>query len=368
MNASQEFHQLFAAVRQLRTCATPEPAALATIVRTQGSTFRRAGASMLVHASGEVTCALSGGCPQRDIVLRAQRVMAQRTPALVPYNRDANLDVMMEMGCGGELEVLIEPLLCPPDFHFLDELARLHDARAEGVVATVFARGGAVQMPRPWRSIQHASGHWTDIPAPALAERIRTMVAAIPSRGQAVVERMEADGTAFDVLLEAWQPKPALVVVGHNEGAFALMRLGQGLGWQVTRVDHADASLTPPIGAAGDADAIVAPPGVLPDALPFDGRTAAVVMTHNVERDLAYARALAPLPLAYLGVIGSRERARRIRDAVGDAATPIHAPAGLDLGSETPQEIALSIAAEILAAFNAKSGDRLSWTQGPIHA
>jgi xanthine/CO dehydrogenase XdhC/CoxF family maturation factor len=366
MNASQEFHQLFAAVRQLRTRATPEPAALATIVRTQGSTFRRAGASMLVHANGEVTCALSGGCPQRDIVLRAQRAIEQRAPALVPYNRQSNFDVMLEMGCGGELDVLIEPLLCPPDFHFLDELARLHDARGEGVVATVFARGGAVSMPRPWRSIQHAAGHWTDIPAPGLAERVLAMAVAAPSRGQAVVERVEADGAAFEVLLTTWRPKPALVVVGHNDGAFALARLGHGLGWQVTLVDHADAALPPSL---DDATAsIVATPAVLPAALPFDRRTAVVVMTHNVERDLAYAQALAPLSVAYLGVIGSRERARRIRQAVGETAAPLHAPAGLDIGSETPQEIALSIAAEILAALNTKSGDRLSWTQGPIHA
>ena len=128
MNASQEFLRLFAAVQQLRASQTPEPAALATIVRTQGSTFRRAGASMLVHADGEVTCALAGGCPQRDIVLRAQRVMEERTPALVPYNRESNLDLLMEVGCGGELDVLIEPLVQSHDFRFLDVLALRADA------------------------------------------------------------------------------------------------------------------------------------------------------------------------------------------------------------------------------------------------
>lgn len=366
MNASQEFHQLFAAVRQLRTSATPQPAALATIVRTQGSTFRRAGASMLVHANGDVTCALSGGCPQRDIVVRAQQAMAQRAPALVPYNRDANLDVMMEMGCSGELEVLIEPLLCPPDFQFIDELARLHETRAGGTVATVFARGGAVQMPRPWRAIQHAGGHWTEIPAPGLAARVRAMVAEAPAHGQAVVERVEADGAAFEILLAPWRPKPALVIVGRNEGALALARLGQGLGWQVALVEHVAATSAARID--GVDSLIEAAPAALPAALPFDRRTAVVVMTHNFERDLAYAKALAPLPLAYLGVIGSRERARRIHDAIRESAAPLHAPAGLDIGSETPQEIALSIAAEILAALNTKSGDRLSWTHGPIHA
>lgn len=366
MNATQEFPRLFAAVQQLRARQTPEPAALATIVRTQGSTFRRAGASMLVHADGEVTCALSGGCPQRDIVQRAHRVIAERQPALVPYNRESNLDLLMESGCGGELDVLIEPLVQPRDFRFLDVLAQLHDARERGTVATVFSRDGVAHTPRPWRLIRHAKGHWTDIPSPALAERVHAMAEAAAD-GPAFIERTEVDGARLEVLFETWRPKPALVIVGDGEGAVALAQLAHGLGWQVTAVHHVPEA---PMPARFDGIAawLHAGPEVLPAAFPFDRRTAVVVMTHHVERDLAYVQALAPVALGYLGVIGSRERARRIRDAVAQSATPIHAPAGLDIGSETPQEVALSIAAEIMAAMHARSAARLSHTQGPIHA
>ena len=365
MNASQEFLRLFAAVQQLRASQTPEPAALATIVRTQGSTFRRAGASMLVHADGEVTCALAGGCPQRDIVLRAQRVMEERTPALVPYNRESNLDLLMEVGCGGELDVLIEPLVQSHDFRFLDVLAGLHDARTPGTVATVFSRDGVAHAPRPWRLIRHAAGYWTDIPSPTLAEHVHAMAEAAPD-GPAFVERAEADGAQLEVLFETWRPKPALVLVGYSEAAVALAQLARGLGWQVTVVEHL-ASTPMPARLDGVAGWVHASPDQLPSAFSFDRQTAVVVMTHHVERDLAYVRALAPLALGYLGVIGSRERSRRIRDAVPHAATAIHAPAGLDIGSETPQEIALSIAAEIMAAMNARSGSRLSHAQGRIH-
>ncbi len=365
MNATQEFPRLFAAVQQLRARQTPEPAALATIVRTQGSTFRRAGASMLVHADGEVTCALAGGCPQRDIVLRAQRVIAERTTALVPYNRESNLDLLIEVGCGGELDVLIEPLVQPDDFHFLDALAELHDTRAHGTVATVFARDGAVHAPRPWRLVRHTSGRWTDIPSPALAERIHAMATAAPE-GTAFVERVDIDGANLDILFEHWRPKPALVLVGYSEVAVALARLAHGLGWQATVVEPVG-SAPMPARLDGLSSWLHASPERLPAAFPFDRQTAVVVMTHHVERDLAYIRALAPVPLGYLGVIGSRERARRIRDAVAHPATAIHAPAGLDIGSETPQEIALSIAAEIMAALHARSGERLSHAHGAIH-
>ena len=84
-------------------------------------------------------------------------VMAERTPALVPYNRESNLDLLMEVGCGGELDVLIEPLVQPADFQFLDVLAELHEERAPASVATVFSRNGEVHMPRPWRLIRHAA-------------------------------------------------------------------------------------------------------------------------------------------------------------------------------------------------------------------
>ena len=365
MNATQEFSQLFAAVQQLRARSRPEPAALATIVRTSGSTFRRAGARMLVHADGEVTCALAGGCPQRDIVLRAQRAIAERTPALVPYNRESNLDVLMEVGCGGELDVLIEPLVQPADFHFLNVLARLHEQRAPASVATVFSRDGEVHTPRPWRLIRHAAGHWTDIPAQKLAQRIHALTDAVEARHDTVLERAEADGAQLDVLLEAWRPKPALVVIGYSECALALSRLAHGLGWQTTLVEHVAV-------ARGRLDGVGAhlhaAPEVLPEQLPFDRQTAVVVMTHHYERDLSYVQALAPLPLAYLGVIGSRERAGRIRAAVPASATVIHAPAGLDIGSETAREIALSVAAEIMAAMRARSGARLSRIEGPIHS
>jgi xanthine/CO dehydrogenase XdhC/CoxF family maturation factor len=363
MNASQEFVQLFAAIRQLRSREKPEPAALATIVRTRGSTFRRAGASMLVHAGGEVTCALSGGCPQRDIVLRAQRVMASHRPELVPYNGSANFDVLMEMGCGGELEVLVEPLVQPADFGFLDAIAQLHDTRSHGLVATVYAHDGDALAPRPWRWIRGDHGHWTDIPDNALAERVHELAAHGGAAGRPAIERVACGRAHFDVLLAPWRPAPALVVIGHNEGSLALARLARVLGWRVTLVEHAASSPQ-----RDDADVFIeAEPERLPQALRFDTHTAVVVMTHNFERDLAYVKALAPLSLAYLGVIGSRERAGRIHAAVTAAATPIHAPAGLDIGSETPQEIALSVAAEMMAALHARSGMRLSQVQGPIH-
>src|ERR1700743_3527909 len=99
MNSAHELSTLVAALRDLHRAGAPK-AALATLTRTRGSTFRRPGTRMLVHGDGRVVCELSGGCPQRDIVARAQEVMADRQPRLLRYNAESGLDLLIEMGCG----------------------------------------------------------------------------------------------------------------------------------------------------------------------------------------------------------------------------------------------------------------------------
>ena len=102
--------------------------------------------------------------------------------------------------------------------------------------------------------------------------------------------------------------------------------------------------------------------------LALDAMTSAVLMTHRLERDFDYLGALLATPVGYVGVIGSRQRAMQIRAAFPNEAARLHVPAGLDVGSETPREIALAVAAEILALRNGKSGRPLSATDTPIHA
>jgi len=117
----------------------PSKVALAALTRTRGSTFRRPGTRMLVFGDGQVVRELSGGCPQRDIVARAKEVIASATPRLVRYNAQSGLDVLMEKGCGGELEVLIEPLTTTHDTDFIDTLWTFFVKRQPVHVATLFA-------------------------------------------------------------------------------------------------------------------------------------------------------------------------------------------------------------------------------------
>jgi xanthine/CO dehydrogenase XdhC/CoxF family maturation factor len=169
-----------------------------------------------------------------------------------------------------------------------------------------------------------------------------------------------------DVLVEAIAPPHALVVIGSSAAARALLPLASALGWRTTLVDHDPARLRSSDLPAGLHTAC-ATPQQLVDAVAMDAYSSVVVMTHNLEQDIAYLGALRDVPVAYIGALGSRERVARMRSSSALAGLHVHAPAGLDIGSETPEEIALAIAAEIMAVINGRHGGHLRDNDGAIH-
>ena len=363
MNSAHELSTLIEALRTLRLDGQPK-AALATLTRTWGSTFRRPGTRMLVLGDGRVVCELSGGCPQRDIVARAREVIADALPRLVRYNAESGLDVLLEMGCGGELEILIEPLTVSHTVGFVDVLAQCLGDRRRARLATLFAVDGAVVMPRRLLWHEHDVLH-DEIHDPAWRQAIVDTVAAATNKRGMTLQLPSPQGI-IDVLVETIEPAHALVVIGSSAAARALLPLARALGWQTTLVDR-DPQRLQAADLPVDLRTVCASAGALRKALPFDAQTSVVVMTHNLEQDIAYLSALRDSPMGYLGALGSRERVARMRSSPALAGMRIHAPAGLDIGSETPEEIALAIAAEIIAVSNHRRGGSLRDNEGAIH-
>lgn len=342
-----------------------QPAALATITATRGATFRRAGARMLVHADGRVACELSGGCPQRDIVQRALRVIGSGHPELARYNADSGLDVLMEMGCDGELDVLIEQLADVRAGAFFDALAQCFETRHSVVAATLFALDGEVVPPRRalWREGKLCFDELGDV---GLREEVERVAGSDNLLRTTTLQLPATDATA-DVLIERIEPPHALFAIGSNATACALLSAGCALGWRATLVDS-DATRLQNANLPPGTHAVHATPQTLRDAITLDRYSSAVVMTHNLAQDLAWLAALRDAPVAYLGAIGSRERASRMTRDLSPQIMGLHAPAGLDIGSETPAEIALAIAAEIVAVLNGRGGGPLRDGDGAMHA
>ncbi|HZR36191.1 MAG TPA: XdhC family protein [Nevskia sp.] len=363
MNTPQEFEPLLQGFRRLEDQDFAGGAALATLTRTQGSTFRRAGARMLVCGDGSVVRGLSGGCPEADIIAHSHEVIAAGAARIVRYDRENGLDALIELGCGGELEVLIEPV-SRADLGFVGAVQRCLSSRAPGFLATAFARDGRVLGPRPQRLVWSGETLHDEFGDAALREALIARAGAVNGRPQ--VQGFDTAQGTMEVLIETLLPPWAIVLVGVNAASLALARIGRSLGWEVSLVDHRDHAAAPS-GLAEGARLVQAGPGQLAGRVSLDARSFAVVMTHNLERDIEYLRALLPAPLAYLGAIGSRQRAQKLLRGAGAAVPRVRAPAGLDLGSETPEEIALAIAAEILAVTTGRGAAPLSASTGPIH-
>jgi xanthine dehydrogenase accessory factor len=311
--------------------------ALATLVTAEGSSYRRPGARLLVTADGLRVGSISGGCLEDDVVLRAQEVLADGRARTIVYDTTAEDDLVwgVGLGCHGVVHLLIEPL--PPSPAWVRGLRDRLGRRLPTELAVVWRGTDAAPL---------GTGLATDLPPAMAAEAFRQVV----------------------------RPPTALLVFGAGDDARPLVRMAKELGWQVTVADPRPAWATRERFPTAD-DTIVVPPDTVPAGLAVDADTVAVIMTHHYRYDVPLLRALWPLPLAYLGLLGPRKRAEKIiadLEADGFTATPemrarLHAPVGLDLGAEAPEEVALAILAEMAAIRSARDARPLRERAKPIH-
>jgi xanthine/CO dehydrogenase XdhC/CoxF family maturation factor len=313
------------------------PAVLATLVSVTGSSYRRPGARLLVLPSGERIGSISGGCLEEDVLVRASRVAATGQAETVIYDTTAENDLVwgVGLGCHGVVKVLIERLPNPPTW--------------AAQLAANFSHRGSTRL---------AVCHQSDDPA-----RCGT--------------RLADDWNAHaheSVFVETITPPTRLVVFGAGDDAMPLVRLGAELGWHVTVADPRPAFARAERFPAANA-VVVAPALELVNRVAPDAGTLAVVMTHHYVHDVPLLRGLLPQPLAYLGLLGPRKRAEQIlSDLVkeGLAVTPalrqrLHAPVGLDLGAEGPEQVALAIVAEMQAVLSGRDAQPLRLRTRPIH-
>jgi xanthine/CO dehydrogenase XdhC/CoxF family maturation factor len=326
-----ELHEILARIAELS--ARNEEMALATIVATTGSTYRHAGARMLVPAEGEPLGNVSGGCLEDDVVRIGREVIRTGVPQLAAFDLTADDDAVWGygLGCNGSFQIFIEPTAGAV------QVAELLSHDRTGCLETVISGPNAGS---------HAfEADATHAPRPTLREE-----------------------SGAQVFHEPIQPPMRLVVCGAGHDAIPLVEQASALGWRVTVADVRRALLNhdrfPDATDFCDAD-----PERVAEALAPDARTALVLMSHNYLRDIAYLRSLLEAEWAYLGVMGPRGRTEQMLGEIGqpEALERLHAPAGLDIGAETPDEVARAIVAEILAVTRGHSGGPLRDRRAPIH-
>ena len=328
-------------------------AVLATLMQVDGSAYRGPGARMVALPGGRTIGAISGGCLEKDIEAHAEAVRLSRRPKAVTYDltRDDDAPWGLNMGCNARLDVLLEPCEGVPE-----HLAVAVDAerRRDGAVIATCFRAPGDKEPLGARlvlldEVVSATGSLAE--HTALGGTVRTDAHRVMREERSDVVVYGSGDAAVHVFFEFIARPIALVLCGDGPDVTPLQQLADTLGWQTRRVGKDEQLGT------------------------LDDRTAVVVMTHNYSRDLELLGALLKSRVRYVGVLGPRRRTERL---LGDLTTSgrgptaldahrLHAPVGLDLGAETPAEIALAVAAEVRAVFSGRKGGALRERKGPIH-
>jgi len=284
--------------------------ALATLVQTEGSTYRKPGARLLVDSDGGTLGVLSGGCLEEEIARHGQKVIDDGSSVLLSF------DTKRLYGCDGQLKILVEPLpAAGPNGNLITEVGRLLKNREVCRIRICFEDA-------------------------ALGSELLRSDALLTERRGVLIDTV---------------PLPArLLLFGTGPEIEPITQLAGTLGWVVERCDH---------------------PSELAEDFRADAQTAAVVMTHNFGRDFLALDRLLPLRLGYIGLLGPRKRYAELLARLNEYrpfdfdvnVRNLFAPAGLDIGSEAPEEIALSIMSEVAAVLSGRCGGFLRERRSDIH-
>jgi xanthine dehydrogenase accessory factor len=287
------------------------PWALATLVQTEGSTYRKPGARLLVDSDGDTLGVLSGGCLEEEIARHGQKVIDDGSPVLLRF------DTQRLYGCDGQLKIFVEPLpAAEPNGNLITETGRLLRNRELCRIRVSFE-------------------------GDTLGSKVLTADALVAERR--------------GVLIDTVSPPIRLLLFGTGPEIEPITQLAGNLRWVIERFGH---------------------PSELAEDFRPDGQTAALVMNHNFGRDLLALDRLLPFQLRYVGLLGPRKRHAELLARLSEyrpfdfdaSIGNLFAPAGLDIGSEAPEEIALSILSEVAAALSNRCGGFLRERKSDIHA
>jgi len=380
-----------------------ETVGVGTVVATFRSAPRPPGASMLVGPDGEAVGSVSGGCVEGAVYELAQRVVASGAPVLERYGVSDDDAFAVGLTCGGILDVYVEKV-SRETFPELEQIADDLEAGRPVAVAIVIehpdpTRVGRRVIIRPDELVRHVSagvepptgatragspgspGSLGSLGSDRVDDAVRDDALGLLAHGQSATLTYGPDGErrgeGMKVFVWAFAPKPRMLVFGAIDFAAAVARVGAFLGYHVTVCDarpiFATATRFP------DADEVVVDwphryLHKLVDSGGIDARTVITVLTHDPKFDVPLLEvALRLEDVAYVGAMGSRrthdDRMERLREAgLSDAEVArLSSPIGLDLGARTPEETAVSIAAEIIAGQWGGTGERLAGTRGRIH-
>lgn len=333
-----------------------EPLVLASVFETEGSTYSKAGARMVINSQGDFQGMLSGGCLEGDLAERARAVLDSGKAQTVSYDLGVNGEELwgLGVGCDGLMRIFLQPLLAEHDYAPFEAIARAYEGDQLEIAVTVLESEDIEPGATLVTSGDSAESFGLkDAEATVLQDEARAALAGRTS----LTKSVQIGKATATVLLAMVTPRVRLLMLGAGLDAEPVTRLAGELGWRVSVVDHRPAYIDN--GHFDEAEEVICcAVEDMSGHVELSGFDAAIVMSHHLASDRQYLAQLSKSDISYVGLLGPKERRRRLLAELGDAAAALdgrlHGPAGLDIGAVGPAAIALSIISEIYSVLSVR--------------
>lgn len=336
--------------------------ALATVIHVEGSSYRRAGARMLIRDNGEWTGGISGGCLEGDALKKAHHCMARNKVEVVRYDTSTEDEeqIGVGLGCEGIIDVLLSPINPEEENNPIRILESCIDSRQPQILLTIIQSDQpGLQAGKMYKYTEHEGELNAILPQEALQDIARAL-----NSGKSAVKHY----SGLSVFIEILQPAIQLVLFGGNYDIYPLLRISKELGWKASVVMN-PAKANRKVKELADT---IYPKNA---TVPYDEYTAFILMAHDYKTDKENLRMALQTEVPYIGMLGPVKRRNKSLDeltAEGHQFSQqqldrLYNPVGLDIGATTPEEIALAILAEVKAHFAERQGQPLRERAGYIH-
>ena len=346
-------------------------AALATVIRVRGSSYRSPGARMLITEDGKWVGSISGGCLEGDALRKARKVMNEKVAMTVTYDttEESNQNLGIGLGCNGVIDVLIEPIDAALPYNPIQLFSDFIHTNKPLAVATI-CNGKSVAEKMILNESNELSSKFSDH---SLNDSVKKDLIKLFTTHRSEVKNYKSE-TESEVFLELVQPTVSLILFGGGFDARPVSQMAKSLGWNVMVTDECVAHIAPVFFPGVDKLKLCERQFVDRD-FKITPYTACVLMSHNYEYDRDVLKKLIESDTPYIGILGPRKRFDKMVEEFNavnlqlsqEQLAKIHSPIGLDIGAEAPDEIAVSIIAEIQSKFSYRSGGFLKYRNGPIH-
>lgn len=349
-------------------------AALATVVRVEGSSYRRTGARMLVQDNGTWVGGISGGCLEGDALKRARMAIFKGSPSLITYDttQDDSHQIGVGLGCNGIIDVLFTPLNFTDINNPVEVLKKCtEEDRKTHVLLSVIGLDENVSGLNIGDAILYENvGNLAVIKEEELRNEIYEVVNNQLAKGHSAPVDVVSSSARCRLFVELIPPTIRLLILGHQYDVFPLVRLVNEMGWEATVIapkEKVNVHIRAVVKNVVSMDAF--------NTIKIDDYTAVVLMSHDYEKDKINLISVLKTDARYVGMLGPRIRSESIWSELSESGFEIseqdqkriYAPVGLDIGAVSPEEIALSLIAEIRAVFSGRAGQSLRLRAMPIH-